>query len=258
MKLSAAEAAKILSVERDLIKTWAVKFADHMTKGANPSKGIPREFGLDDIRVMAYVLQYWEDNPDIECIAMGLNSGSHYDHPLIDNLIFQITPVFVEPPENLDETWKHGVIYAGLAQITDAYFLAKSFKLAGDRLVEAALESQENWELLCPVLYNYRHSMELYLKATTNNFKRSHNLRYLFGQLKDLLKKEFNTTPPLWVNNLIEIFNDFDENGTSFRYGGNTNRSEVWVDFHHLKTLMGWLAESFHNIRLHQEITYDL
>ena len=162
MKFSAAEAAKFLRVERDLIKTWAFKFADHMTKGANPSKGIPREFGLDDIRVMAYVLQYWEDNPDIECIAMGLNSGSHYDHPLIDNLIFQITPVFVEPPENLDETWKHGVIYAGLAQITDAYFLAKSFKLAGDRLVEAALESQENWELLCPVLYNYRHSMEYF------------------------------------------------------------------------------------------------
>jgi len=43
-------------------------------------------------------------------------------------------------------------------------------------------------------------------------------------------------------------FNDFDPYGTSFRYGA-IQEEEVLIDVIHLKTQMGWLAESFQKIR---------
>ncbi len=251
MKYTVADAANNLKVEKDLIKTWAFKFSDYLSPSANPPKGEQREFELEDIRIMAFILLHWEKNPDIECIKMGLDANSHQDNFLIDDFVIQITPLFIDPPENIDETWRHGIVFGGLSQIGDAYFLAKSYKLAGDRLMEAALQKDEQWELFCPAIYNYRHATELYLKVTTNNFKQSHDLIYLYSELKKLLRDKFNSIPPEWFDKLIDAFNDFDPNGTTFRYGSKVSRDEVWVDYNHVKTLMGWLDESFDNIRIH-------
>jgi hypothetical protein len=65
------------------------------------------------MRVFTYVYEYWEEEPDMENIRWGLNSNNHFDHELIDNLIMQATPLFIEPPENIDESWQHGVLYGG-------------------------------------------------------------------------------------------------------------------------------------------------
>lgn len=61
----------------------------------------------------------------------------------IDELIKEITPLFIELPEDADETWTHGVLFDGLTEYTDGFILANSFKLAGDRLIETALENRE-------------------------------------------------------------------------------------------------------------------
>ena len=39
---------------------------------------------------------------------------------------------------------------------------------------------------------------------------------------------------------------------TTFRYGGDTNSGEVFIDFIQMKTVMGWMADSFQNIRRQQ------
>lgn len=252
MKFTVAEAAKLFKVENKVIKDWANKFSSYLTLSATPIKGAKRIFQLEDIRVMAYIYTYWEDNPDIENIKMGLNSNGHYENELIDNLLVEITPFFIELPENIDETWKHGVLFSGLAQFGDTFLLANSYKLAGDRLIDIALENEEARELFCPAVYNYRHATELYIKAITGHYKQSHNLINLFDRFQKLLKAEYNSQVPAWFNNIIAAFNDLDPSGTTFRYGRNSDRDEIFIDFIQLKTLMGWMAISFQNIRKHQ------
>lgn len=252
LKFSVADAAAILNVEKKLIKDWAYFFSDYMGQHANPAKGLAREFRVEDIRVMAYVLMFWEEEPDITYIKQGLNSNSHYENEAINNLIIGITPFFIEPPEDIDENWKHGVVFSGLAKFADTFYLANSFKLAGDRIVESALKEKEAWELFCPAVYNYRHAIELYMKAITGHYEDRHNLIRLYRKLEKLLKKDFNETPPKWFYSVIVAFADFDPGGTTFRYGGDVGDNEVFVDFRQLKRLMGWMAQSFQNIRMHQ------
>lgn len=252
MKFSVAEIAGILQVEKELVKTWSYKFSSYLSSSANPRKGMPRIFELQDLRVMAYILMYWEDEPDIEFIKIGLNSRNHYEIDSIDNLISQITPLFTEPPEDMDETWKHGIIFRGLAEVADMFELAKSYKLAGDRLIDIALANEEGRELFYPAIYNYRHATELYLKAIAGKHKRSHNLLYLFDRLKQKIKTDFNESIPEWFENIIIAFNDFDPEGTSFRYGGGFKMDEMFADFNQLKLLMNRVSKSFINMREHQ------
>jgi hypothetical protein len=257
LKFTVGDAARIFKVEKDLIKTWAYKFSEYLHSKANPSKGESREFQLEDIRVMAYIFMYWEADPDIENIKFGLNSNSHYEHDMITNLLTEVTPLFIELPETIDETWQHGVVFGGFAEFSDTFQLANSYKLAGDRLMDIALKNEEGQELMCPAVYNYRHAIELYLKAITGKYKQSHDLLYLLARFKDLSTVQFNVAPPQWFEDIIVAFADFDPGGTTFRYGGKFSKDEVFIDFVHLKTQMGWLSKSFQNIKLHQEHAID-
>jgi hypothetical protein len=256
IKFTVAEISHMFKVERDTVKTWAYKFSEYLSSNANPPKGNVREFQIDDISVMAYIYTEWEGEPDIECIKIGLNSNSQFDNPQIDDLITSLIPIFLEPPENLDETWKHGVIFSGLASLVDMITFARSYKLAGDRLVEIALENEEAVDLFYPAMFNYRHSVELYLKVLTNKYPQSHDLKNLYDKLKDLLKSDFGINPPKWFENIILGFNEFDPGSTAFRYGGGHEKDEVFVDFIHLKTLMGWLSLYFQKILHRQGLNY--
>ncbi len=251
MKFGVSEAARIFRVDRNLVKSWAYHFSDYLGPGANPGKGIPRQFSAKDLRVLAYISMYWEDQPDLESIKIGLNTESHFEEPY-DNLLTSVTPLFQELPENLDESWRHGTVISGMSEIGDAFALAESYKLAGDMLVDAALSIGETYELAYPVIYNYRHATELYLKATVVSEEKTHDLLWLLQEFKKLLKAEFDAALPEWFENIVLAFNDFDPDSTTFRYGGFASFSrqgEVWVDLVHMKTLMGWLAESFQRIR---------
>ena len=66
-----------------------------------------------------------------------------------------ITPLFREPPDDLDESWRHGTLIGGMSEFGDTFALAESFKHAGDMLVDAALSNDEAYELICPIIYNY-------------------------------------------------------------------------------------------------------
>jgi hypothetical protein len=48
-KYSVSDVAKLLNVERKLIKDWAYHFSDYLNSKANPPKGIEREFTTDDL-----------------------------------------------------------------------------------------------------------------------------------------------------------------------------------------------------------------
>lgn len=246
------EMTRLFEVERDTVKTWAYVFADYLSKYANPAKGKERKFNLSDVRVLSYIFSYWEEEPDIECIKMGLNSNSHYDNELIDNELIKITPFIFDIPEEIDETWKHGAFYDGLSEFADLFMIADAYKLAGDSVVDAALKNEQCLELFCPAVYNYRHATELYLKAVTNKREKSHDLIALLDSLRELLRKDFSAIWPDWFEKIIRVFNDFDPNGEAFRYGTDSNISEMFIDFALMKKQVGWIAEIFRRIRSYQ------
>lgn len=257
MKFSVSEVARMFEVKRDVVKTWAYHFSEYLTPEANPSKGKPRIFSIDDLRVLSYVYTYWENEPDYELIKNGISTDSHFEEPY-NRFLTTITPLFQELPEDLDETWMYGTIIGGMDRARNVFDLAESYKLAGDVLVDAAHSSDEIYELVCPVIYNYRHATELYLKAILlPHQQKSHSLRPLLQELKEELKIEFNITLPQWLENIVLAFDDFDPGSTTFRYGDFScfsGRGEIWVDLAHMKILMGLLAKSFQNIRYHRNV----
>jgi hypothetical protein len=256
MTFGVSEVARMFEVHRDVVKAWAYHFSDYLKPEANPSKGTPRTFTAGDLRVLAYVYMHWEEQPDYESIKIGLNTESHFEEQY-DNFLTMTTPLFQEPPEDLDGTWRHGTVIGGMSEIGDMFALAESYKLAGDMLVDAARAADEIYELIYPIIYNYRHATELYLKAVVTPSRETHDLSWLIQEFKKLLKSEFDSTLPQWFENVILAFNDFDPNSTTFRYGGfsSFSQGEVWVDLVHVKTLMGWLARSFQNIRHRRGVT---
>ncbi len=129
----------------------------------------------------------------------------------------------------------------------DTFGLAESYKLAGDMLVDAALSTTETYELIYPVIYNYRHATELYLKDAVQPKKLDHNLVWLLQEFKMQLTTEFNAALPQWFENIVLAFDDFDPGSIAFRYGGAsfTKQDEVWVDLPHMKTNMARLSKVF-------------
>jgi hypothetical protein len=248
MKYGVSETARLLGVDRDTIKKWAFIFSNYLSSGANPGKEKFRQFTIEDIRIFAYVLMYWEDEPDIEYIKLGLSSNSQFEFESIDNFITSITPLFRAMPEDIDETWR-GVVFGGEFELGDIFTTADSFKMAGDKLVKIAHKNHEERELFQPAIYNYRHATELYIKSITGE-EINHNLHDLLLKLKAVLRNEFNASPPEWFENIIEAFHYSDPNGEAFRYGITVPKKELYADMRQVTTLMDWLSTSFKQIKL--------
>src|SRR4051794_31259545 len=115
MTIGVSEIARILDVDRELIKTWAYYFHDYLSAGANPQKGTTRVFTPDDLPLLAYVMSLWDEQSDtkkeaadeektdsedrtvFEEIKCGLNLGYHLNEPY-SNLRSLVVSVFQEPP----------------------------------------------------------------------------------------------------------------------------------------------------------------
>ncbi|MES2425980.1 MAG: hypothetical protein V4560_03370 [Bacteroidota bacterium] len=54
LKYSLAEAAQLFKTDNETIKKWYYHFPEYLSKAANPIKGTPREFNLEDIRVFTH------------------------------------------------------------------------------------------------------------------------------------------------------------------------------------------------------------
>lgn len=247
LKYGVSEVARIFEVDRNTIKSWAYHFSDYLNSEANPEKGITRQFCIEDIRVLAYVFLYWEDEPDFENIRHGLNSNNHWNNELINNKIKSVIPIFRDILENIDES-SRGIVFGGEFKLSTLFETANSFKLAGDNLVTIAHDNYEERNLFLPAIYNYRHATELYIKAISGS-EITHNLNDLKQKLSKTLKENFNASIPIWFSNIIDAFHYADPSGSTFRYAESLPYQEMYVDLNHVKTLMNWMAESFEIIR---------
>lgn len=248
-----SDVARLFDVDRDTIKKWCHEFSDYLSSAATPPKGQTRVFDESDVRVLALIFYYWEDEPDYEAIRGSLNSNEQDDGHFLE-FVFLNTPVFREPPDNIETRAEYSVILNGEFLRTPIE-VARAYKTAGDALVEQATSNYYPHELDYPIFFNYRHALELYLKILTkfvftNNEdkKNKHNLADLISNLE----LQYGAKLPDWMKARLHDFHKIDKGSTTFRYAGSVpsdaNDQYIWIDLFQLKTVMDVLCKVFEEL----------
>ena len=234
-----SEVARDLGVDRDTVKTWTTEFAEHLSLTANPPKGKERQFCETDLRVLALVADFWDEDPDLENIHAMLNCGEHNDERFSEFARLH-TPVFQEVPDEIDETWQHAVVVGGMAS-RNLPQVARAYKTAADELLKQAFGQYDPHEIDYPIIFLYRHTIEVYLKAMLKAPPETHDL----GRLIELLEQQVGTKIAAWVKDRLWDFQRMDRHSDVFRYADPPPDGELWIDFHQLKAVMDRLVEAF-------------
>lgn len=236
MNRTIAEAARVLGVDSTLVKRWALLFKDYLSHGANPGKGTARSFIDGDMLVLLYVGSEWEDSPDIEAIKVGLNMENHHEDPFREHLYWH-TPLLQEPPPDLDETWRHGILLVGAGRY-ERFELARNYRSVAESMLAAALKEGDLHHSAYPVLFAYRHTLELYLKTIGEVDETTHSLKRCVHFVEKRHGEKIPDPIRAWILELDRI----DPTGTAFRYDEFASSSgqfaEEWFDLAHFKFAM--------------------
>jgi hypothetical protein len=236
MNRTAAQASGILGVELPQVKRMAVEFKDYLSKAANPEKGTTRIFNDNDLLVLIYVGHSWEDEPDLECIKIGLNRDEHHDDPYLEELYLR-TPLIQESPDGLDETWRHGILLVGGGRY-EHLELARGYRTIADTMLDAAIEKDDLQQSAYPILFAYRHTLELYLKIIGEIDEHTHKLKECVRLVENRRNQKLPSPMREWIFELDQI----DPHGTSFRYAdadsAMNDHYEEWFDFRHFQFAM--------------------
>lgn len=236
MNRTAAQVSGILGVELPQVKRMAVEFKDYLSNAANPEKGTTRLFNDNDLLVLIYVSHSWEDEPDLECIKIGLNRDEHHEAPFLEHLYLH-TPLIQEWPDGLDETWRHGILLVGGGRY-EFLELARNYRKIAEHLLESALKEDGLNQSAYPILFAYRHTLELYLKIFGEIDEHTHKLK----ECVRLVEKRRNQKLPSPMREWILELDQIDPHGTSFRYAdadsAMNDHYEDWFDFRHFRFAM--------------------
>jgi hypothetical protein len=165
-------------------------------------------------------------------IEAGLNCHDHYDNDRYLEMLYTQTPLLQDPPDDLDETWRHGIFLNGGGG-GEFLELARSYKQSADALLDSALKSGEphNWGY--PVLFAYRHALELYLKIIGEIPEPIHRLEKCIQRVESRHGEKVPAPIRDWITELDKL----DPRGTAFRYAddeaGTLRYAEYCVDFMH-------------------------
>ena len=147
------------------------------------------------------------------------------------------TPLIQEPPDDLDETWRHGILLVRGGRY-EYLELARNYRHVAETMLRTALEKDEIVGWAYPVLFAYRHTLELYLKLIGEIDEITHSL----GRCVQLVEQRRKVTLPPPIREWILQLEQIDPTGTSFRYAGEEAGSsryfEHWFDFRHFQFAM--------------------
>ena len=249
------DVSRLLGVDRDTIKAWLKEFSDHFSESARPRTGAKRLFTEGDTRALVLISEFWEDEPDLENIHSMLNSGDQQSEQFVE-LVRLNTPIFQEVPDDLDETWTHGVLLNSM-YIRPMIEVARSYKYAADELVKEALSFQEPHLLDYPIFFTYRHTLELYLKLVLDDQKQAKDIGHDLGRLIRAVETKLGAEASDWTCSRLHEFNEIDPTSDLFRYADRApehrQHVEMWVDLCQLKSVMDRLCDAFEaHIRHHR------
>jgi len=129
--------------------------------------------------------------------------------------------------------------------------VARSYKAAADELVKQALSQFEPHEIDYPIIFLYRHSIELYLKTMLKTKPGHHVIAELIG----LLEQQVGSKLDGWVKDRLRDFHRIDKQSDVFRYAGSPSYTELWVDLHQLKAVMDRLVGAFESHIASESVT---
>jgi hypothetical protein len=189
---------------------------------------------------------HWEHYPDIEAIQAGLNCDDHRENPRYRQILYSHTPLLQEPPEDLDETWRHGIFLNG-GGVEQYLELARSYRQSAEALLDSALQSRKPRDWGYPVLFAYRHTLELYLKIIGEVQEPIHSLEDCVRLVEKRHSQKIGSPIRAWIIELDKL----DPYGTAFRYADDQastlKYAEYWVDFIQLKFAFSLLFEMLDN-----------
>lgn len=164
-------------------------------------------------------------------------------------------PIFEEPPDE-DLFGRCGVLLLNWNGQSgrEAWETARAYRVAAERLLDAALQAGETWESIDPVMFCYRHAAELHLKALIGpEARRTHALGDLIAALRAKLRCFRQSDVDYLCERLLE-FDLTDPRSTAFRYTDAVpigRPPELWLDLHHLSATMSALFGALERVRLH-------
>lgn len=167
--------------------------------------------------------------------------------------------IFTDPPDGLgEEDFNFGTFVPAMGSMENVE-VARAFAEAGDRLIEAAAARRESWEAAYPILFCYRHAVEMYLKALLPEGTQGHRLSDLVRLLMPYLQSHHPADEVAWLANRVAEFDRLDPKSTVFRYPdgpatsyrpGELPDPELWVDFRRMQRAIGKLFRSLEWVRL--------
>lgn len=241
------DVSRLLGVDRDKIKAWLREFSEHFSETARPRTGAKRLFTEGDTRALALINEYREEEPDLANIHAMLNSGEQHSERIVE-FVRHNTPVFQEVPDDIDETWTHGVLLSSM-YVRPMIEVARSYKYAADELVKEALSFQEPHLLDYPIFFTYRHTLELYLKLVLDDQQQAKGIGHDLGRLIRAVETKLGAESSEWVRTRLHEFNEIDPTSDLFRYANRAPKHrqhvETWVDLCQLKSVMDRLCDLF-------------
>ncbi len=254
-ELTPGTVARLLGVETATIKRWTKLFDDYLSRGATPRSGTRRLYNRSDLQVFAVVRDYVSsldvDEVDYSAVHSALADGCQFN-PDYYEMSCVLAPIFQTIPDDFGQSAPvprsqlivGGMAYPGIIDI------ARAYRTAAETLIEAALQENsvttwpEPYELAWPILFSYRHSVEIYLKALAPDRKggtKTHKIQ----QLRDRLRHRYQVRRlGDWVEDLLSDWIAIDDSSVTFRYGDGLREKERLVDLEQLKVAMGRICDA--------------
>lgn len=163
--------------------------------------------------------------------------------------------LFADPPDELETQCGAMLVnYSGnLAR--DTYDMTISYRAAAFRLLDAAGEHGEAWESVDPILFCFRHALELKLKGLHRGTRLcSHELKPMADALDERLSSRYPPGQVDWLRDRVHEFDTVDPRSTAFRYNDAASPAtppELWVDFAKLRHIMNTIFDALDTVRHH-------
>jgi hypothetical protein len=163
--------------------------------------------------------------------------------------------LFTDPPDEPETHYGAMLVNYSGNTARDTYDMAVSYRTAAFRLLDAASKNGEAWESVDPILFCFRHALELNLKELHGGSrKRVHGLKPMADALHVRLGKRYPPVQVDWLRDRIHEFDKVDPRSTAFRYDDAAPLSippELWVDFPKPRHIMSTVFVALDTIRRH-------
>ena len=145
--------------------------------------------------------------------------------------------IFEEPPDDMED--RAGALLVNWAGSSgrETIEMARAYRVAAERLLHAAGKAGESWEAIDPVLFCYRHAIELFLKALFPGSAKNHGLESLGAALSERFRGRYPADQIAWLHARINEIQALDPKSTAFRYADSCHGGadpEIWVEFQNL------------------------